>query len=126
MGKGTFRTTVRNCFISVYVLLTVFGFSFSGVALADDENTIVIANGEWLPFLSKDLKHHGVFCHIITEAFASEGVTVIYEWVPWKRAYINTLAGEYDATATWVPNQEREKLFYYSDTILVNKKFFFI
>jgi polar amino acid transport system substrate-binding protein len=125
MNQNKDRLVIRNCFICAIVLLSVVSFRLSGAVLVDNKNTIVIANGEWLPFLSKDLKHYGVFCHIITEAFASEGVNVIYKWVPWKRAYINTQHGEYDATAAWVPNPERIKTFDYSDTILVNKKVFF-
>jgi len=66
-----------------------------------------------------------VFSHIITEAFALEGVTVIYKWVPWKRAYEITKEGGYDATPTWVPTPEREQDFYFSNTILVNQKVFF-
>lgn len=98
---------------------------FAGNVSADRGNTIVIANGEWLPFLSEKLKNYGVFAHIITESFASEGITVVYKWRPWKRAYKSTLKGKFHATATWVPTPERKKAFYYSDTILVNSKVFF-
>ncbi len=92
---------------------------------AEDENVITIANGEWPPFISENLKHHGVVCHIITEAFALEGVTVVYEWVPWKRAFVLTERGKYDATASWVPTPERKEKFHFSNTFLRNQKVFF-
>ena len=48
---------------------------------------IRLTNGEWPPFTSKEFQHGGVMSRIVTEAFAAEGVTVQYEYVPWKRAY---------------------------------------
>ncbi|MDE1464280.1 substrate-binding periplasmic protein [Spartinivicinus poritis] len=97
----------------------------SNLAHSEDENKIIIANGEWYPLISKNLQHFGVLCHIISEAFAKEGVKVVYKWVPWKRAYQHTLNGTYDATAAWVPTPERKKLFIFSDTMYTNQKVFF-
>jgi len=87
--------------------------------------TIVIGNGEWPPFISQHIKNYGAVCHIITEAFALENVQVIYKWAPWKRAFIQTRRGEYDATAGWMMTPERKENFYYSDSILKSQKVFF-
>lgn len=91
----------------------------------NEKMTIVIANGEWPPFISEHLKHYGAICHIISDAFASENVQVIYKWAPWKRAFIQTREGEYDATAGWMMTPERKQIFYYSDVIMESQKVFF-
>ncbi|MCP3927047.1 MAG: transporter substrate-binding domain-containing protein [Desulfobacterales bacterium] len=120
------KILARQAFMYIAVLMSFIIVCSSGKSVAADEkNMIVIANGEWQPFISKNLKHYGVFCHILKEAFASEGVKVIYKWVPWNRAYVLTQRGEFDATAAWIPTSERKKHFYYSSTILVNQKVFF-
>ncbi len=90
-----------------------------------DDNKIVVANGEWFPYISQELKHYGVFSHIITEAFALEGVTVEFKWVPWKRALEKTYAGVYDATSSWIWTEERAKYLEFSDIIMESKKVFF-
>jgi len=46
---------------------------------------ITLANGEWAPYMSKNLKQAGYMSHIVTEAFAEEGITVKYVFLPWKR-----------------------------------------
>ena len=33
-----------------------------------------LATGEWPPYVSKGLQHDGVTAHIVTEAFAAEGI----------------------------------------------------
>lgn len=50
------------------------------------EETIRLSTGEWSPFISKDLKHHGLVMRIIKESFALEGVKVEYDFFPWGRA----------------------------------------
>ena len=41
-----------------------------GVAVAQTLKTIRLTNGEWQPYLSKDVPHYGFASHIVTEAFA--------------------------------------------------------
>ncbi|MEN8199822.1 MAG: transporter substrate-binding domain-containing protein [Thermodesulfobacteriota bacterium] len=87
--------------------------------------TIRITNGEWPPYMSKELKHYGFFSHIITEAFALQGVKVEWGFFPWKRSYIYAESGEWDATAGWSHFPHREKHFHFSDTIVDSKWVFF-
>ncbi len=89
------------------------------------EETIRLTNGEWLPYLSETLKHHGVASRIVTEAFALEGIKVEYVFLPWKRAYENARYGEYDGSVVWSRSPEREKDFYYSDVIIDGISVFF-
>lgn len=63
-------------------MVLVLSFSFYSFA----EETIRLTTGEWPPFISKDLKHHGVVIRVIKESFAIEGINVEYEFFPWGRA----------------------------------------
>ena len=81
------------------------------------QETIRIATGEYPPFLSEELKYHGVGIRVITEAFALEGVRVEYGWFPWKRAYELMKSGAWDCTGTWRKTPDREKDGYFSDPL---------
>ncbi|WP_133296042.1 substrate-binding periplasmic protein [Zooshikella ganghwensis] len=85
---------------------------------ASDQEQVVLANGEWLPYLSKSLKHYGVGSHIVTESFAEEGVAVKYVFLPWKRAYESSKKGKYHGTLIWSPSDERKQLFLFSDSVV--------
>ncbi len=87
--------------------------------------TIHLANGEWVPYQSKSLKHHGAVSRIVTEAFASEGITVEYEYFPWKRGYVCAEAGEVDGTFLWFATAERRAAFYISDPVIDIQYVFF-
>jgi polar amino acid transport system substrate-binding protein len=75
---------------------------------------IRITNGEWKPFYSENLKYYGLDSHIVTEAFASEGIRVIYGFFPWKRSYEQSKKGKWDGTVGWPYGKERENFHYYS------------
>jgi polar amino acid transport system substrate-binding protein len=105
------------------ILMILLFISTSASVFA--EETIRLTNGEWPPWLSKDLKHYGLASHIVTEAFALEGVKVEYGFFPWKRAYQIAERGEWDGTAIWSKAPEREERFYYSDPVLYGTLVFF-
>jgi len=87
--------------------------------------TIRIATAEWKPFISESLKHNGVYTHLITEAFALEGIEVEFGFFPWPRAEDFARTGEWDAMATLVSTPEREKVFYLSSVAYSSKRVFF-
>ncbi|WP_019615688.1 substrate-binding periplasmic protein [Psychromonas ossibalaenae] len=80
---------------------------------------ITLANGEWAPYLSKDLKQYGYIAHIVSEAFAEEGIEVEYVFLPWKRGYEQAKEGKYDGTLIWGFSEERAADFLYSDVVAV-------
>lgn len=82
------------------------------------QETIRLTNGEWPPYLSENLEHYGVVSHIVTEAFALEGVKVEYGFFPWIRAYELAKSGEWDGSLIWLHTPEREQYFYFSEPIL--------
>ena len=90
------------------------------------QETIRIAIGEWQPILSKHAPHYGFAAHVITEAFARQGIQVEYGFYPWKRAYLIAKEGvSWDGTAVWLHNEERAKDFYYSDPVVPTTVSFF-
>jgi polar amino acid transport system substrate-binding protein len=103
------------------ILVFVLSVSFS----ARSEEIIRLTTGEWTPYLSKNLKHYGLVSHIVTEAFALEGVKVEYIFRPWKRAYKEASIGKYDGSVIWTRNPEREQEFYYSDVVIEGQSVFF-
>lgn len=79
---------------------------------------IVISTGEYPPYSSVRLKHQGLIPHIITRAFAYEGMSVKFNFYPWKRAYRLSEKGLVDGTAPWLESSERHETHLYSDQIL--------
>ena len=95
------------------------------VTQAQEVEVVRLTNGEWPPFTSQDLKHYGVYSHIVSEAFALEGITVEYGFFPWKRSYIYVQKGEWDGSVTWAPTPEKEKSVFFSSPVFRHTKVFF-
>lgn len=72
------------------------------------QEKIRIAIGEWPPFIGATLPHYGVVPQLISEAFATQGVSVEYGFFPWKRAYTEVKQGRWQASAIWGRTPERE------------------
>jgi polar amino acid transport system substrate-binding protein len=87
-------------------------------ASAQTSKTIRLTNGEWQPYLSKDLPHYGFASHIITEAFALVGVEVEYGFFPWKRAYKVAGQEEWTGGAIYWDTEERRRDFYFTDAVV--------
>lgn len=84
-----------------------------------------LTNGEWPPWLSQHLEHHGFVSRIVSEAFAREGVVVDYGFFPWKRAYEWAKDGAWDGSVVWSRTPEREQDFLYSDPVVLGEVVFF-
>ncbi|ENY73513.1 amino acid ABC transporter substrate-binding protein [Aeromonas diversa CDC 2478-85] len=80
--------------------------------------SLVLSTGEYPPYCSERLKYQGLIPHIITRAFAKEGIRVHFDFYPWKRAYRLSEEGVVDGTAHWYESAERRKTHLYSDPIL--------
>ncbi|WP_217651048.1 substrate-binding periplasmic protein [Atopomonas hussainii] len=86
---------------------------------------VKIANGEWSPYLSANLKKNGFVSDLVSQAFAREGMTVKYTFLPWKRGFEDTKAAKLDASIVWSKTAEREADFLYSDPVLDLQTVFF-
>ena len=96
-----------------------------GVAATQTSETIRLTNGEWQPFLSKDVPHHGFASHIVTEAFALVGVEVEYGFFPWKRSMKLAREGTWDGSAIWGTSEERLQNFHFTDAVVPTTYVFF-
>jgi len=104
---------LRHHLLSFVLLLCVF---FAPSAWSDKR--IVLANGEWAPYQSEHLKHHGYVSRIVTEAFARVGYEVDYVFLPWKRGYESARVGKYQGTLVWSHTRDREQAFHFSEPVV--------
>ena len=108
-----------------FVLSTLLLSSWGAGALAQTQDTIRLTNGEWQPYLSKDVAHHGFASHVVTEAFAQVGVEVEYGFFPWARSFKLAKDGKWDGSVVWVDSEERRIDFLYSDPVVPSRFVFF-
>jgi len=89
------------------------------------EEVIVFAVGEYPPFTSINKKYDGVASRIAKEAFALEGIKLVYEYFSWGRSYEMARQGNVAGTMPWFKSAERENDFFYSDEMMLQKQVFF-
>jgi polar amino acid transport system substrate-binding protein len=90
----------------------------SNVKQAKASKKLAISTGEWPPYLGANLPHQGMAAQLIRDIFADAGYQVNFHFLPWPRAYRETLQGQYAATAVWMYATERAAEFYYSSAVL--------
>ncbi len=91
---------------------------------------LFLSNGEWPPYLSKNLPYFGAASRIVTEAFAAVDIEVEYGFFPWKRSYKYAEKGRgeehvWHGTLVWVYTEERAKSFHYSDVVIEESEVLF-
>ena len=86
--------------------------------------TICITNGEWPPYMGKDLPDYGPVSAIIEQAFALEGIQVHWQFYPWARALLVAEKGQCDGAAVWSSSKVRQEKFYFSLPIIDNQTHF--
>jgi len=113
--------------IALAVVLAIIGLVGSSLAAhsASAEQIVTIATLEYHPWTGKNLKFNGFVNHVITEAFRRGGYTVKYTYLPWKRGVRETKNGQFSALSYVYFSKDREKEFFLSDPISVEKIVFF-
>lgn len=97
-----------------------------GINIANAEQTVRIAIGEWQPYLSEHAPHYGFATHIVTESFSLQGIDVEYGFFPWKRSYMLSKQGQpWIGTGVWLHSEDRAEFFYYSDPVVPTNVAFF-
>jgi polar amino acid transport system substrate-binding protein len=84
-----------------------------------------LAIGEWPPYFSQTMRHQGVFAHIVSQAFRSEGLTVEYLSVPWQRALMMVESGAVHGSPEWLHTEERARLYLYTDPVITSREVVF-
>lgn len=113
--------TIKNTPNRLFGLLTAL--IFSSMLQAE---TVKLANGEWAPYLSEELKEYGYVSDIVKQAFAEEGIDVAYTFLPWKRGFEDAKTGKLDGSIVWSKTEERAADFLYSAPVLDLQTVFFI
>ncbi len=89
------------------------------------KETVRLASGEWKPYTSHSMSNYGHFNHVVSQAFALEGVDVEYGFFPWKRSILIAAQGAWDGTLPWGYQEERIEYFYHSEIVAEQRYFFF-
>ncbi|MDI9245391.1 transporter substrate-binding domain-containing protein [Marinobacter sp. CHS3-4] len=82
------------------------------------DNKIVLASGDWPPYLGEQYPDGGFAARIITEAFELEGIEVEYIYLPWSRALASVRTPEVQASAVWSCTESRAVDYLYSAPLL--------
>ncbi|MDE1464957.1 substrate-binding periplasmic protein [Spartinivicinus poritis] len=92
---------------------------------ANANETVRLSNGEWPPFMSEHYKHYGAASDIVTQAFKLQGIEVQYGFFLWDKSLKLAQTGQWDGSLIWTWNEEREKLFLYSNPVITLRTVFF-
>ncbi|AVG17380.1 amino acid ABC transporter substrate-binding protein [Chromobacterium vaccinii] len=87
--------------------------------------TVVLANGEWAPYLSAQLPYQGFASHIVSEAFRLAGIRVRYDFYPWARAEAMVRTGEVEGSVVWSITPERQMFALFSDPVVSDEEVVF-
>jgi polar amino acid transport system substrate-binding protein len=87
--------------------------------------TVVLATGDWAPYVSEKLEEYGPIAEIVTKSFANVGIEVKFEFYPWKRCEFLAENGDVFATFPFIITPERQKFSVFSDSIAVTRDVLF-
>jgi len=115
---------MKKIMILIFIIACFYSQAFA------EKPVVVLANGEWKPYLSKELIHNGFASHVVSRAFEISGFDVKYQWYDsfWKRAYKDAKDGVVDGSLVWSKNPERELDMFFSNPVFEGKKdvFFYL
>ncbi|GAB7024277.1 substrate-binding periplasmic protein [Salidesulfovibrio brasiliensis] len=77
--------------------------------------TITFVTNEWAPYASENAKGMGFTTAIVKEACKRAGVDAKFKIMPWKRCLATVKKGQYDAVYNAYYNEERAKIYHYTD-----------
>ena len=80
-----------------------------------------LATGELPPYATASRPDQGIALDIVRRAFAYAGFEVQYTFKPWTRSLEEARAGQWDGTAYWGRNPQRDKGFLISDNVLTEQ-----
>jgi len=83
---------------------------------------IDLASGEWPPYTGENLPGGGYINQVVTEAFATQGVTVNWSYFPWSRTEGVVFGGQYIGTAGYSISQDRLSRFTFNDIPLTTAR----
>jgi polar amino acid transport system substrate-binding protein len=94
------------------------GLLLSASAAAAAPAVRLVSGPDYIPFADPSLPSGGLIGALVLAAFAAAGSAVEpVQFEPWKRAYADVLAGEFDAAFPYVRSAQRESEMLFSDAI---------
>ncbi len=82
---------------------------------------LVIATGEWAPYVGEGLDDQGFTTEIITKAFDKVGVDVEIKFFPWTKAMEEVKAHNAAGTYPWSMTDERKETFLFTSPLTVSE-----
>lgn len=100
--------------------LMLIGVMLVGLAFGSEGSTgpVKLTTGHWPPYLDSASNEGGFAAQIIREAFATQGLDVDFDYLPWSRALMLANTSAYHGTAIWSCTQSRTRRFKFSEPIL--------
>ncbi|WP_273432660.1 ABC transporter substrate-binding protein [Chitinibacter tainanensis] len=83
--------------------------------------SITLSNGEWPPYMGEKLPEGGRLSWVVSEAFASENVSVRYQFMPWVRALHDARQGRVAGSVGWLLTPDRQRDFLFSDPLYTGR-----
>jgi len=85
-------------------------------------STVILAVGEWEPYISEELPDYGFTAEIVKESFLNVGISVEFEFYPWSRSYSLCKEGKVLGTFPWEDSEERKNDFFLTDHFWSNEE----
>lgn len=85
----------------------------------------LVTGDDYAPFTGKSLPGGGMLTQVVQAAMQQGQLSNTLDWQPWKRGYLKTLRGDYDATFPYVRTPQREEVFLYSEALFIAEQHIF-
>lgn len=103
---------------AVFCFLAVFAVSPTTSGEKPFNSPLKLVTGpHYAPYAADYLPHKGLAPFLITRILKTDERTVTVDIRPWKRAYRETLGGQYDGILPYVETSDRQEDFLFSDPI---------
>ena len=109
---------MKRCFLACILLLATAINPVLAQSGTEKPTSIKIASGDWPPYMGKNLPDNGIASKVLSEAFATKGVRVVYEFYPWNRSLEHARKGWIDATGVWFESADRRADFFVSKPVI--------
>jgi len=104
--------------IPFLLILSLLSIATDSTTTNSTTTEIRLSVEEYPPYVTQTKSHNGLLAIIVKEAFQSEGITVVLDFFPGKRAYHLAQRGEYDGSFPWAERPERHHHFYYGEPLI--------
>lgn len=109
----------------LFRLLLLFLLTFTCKNAVAKETKILLVSSDYYPHYAHDLVNQGPVSEIVRQAFLARGISITIDFLPFARAYRESLNAHYVALVGGWYSQERAEYFYYSQPLYSNEIVFF-